>query len=324
MREIGGYFGMETFPGDVYHKGLLALNSGRNALAWLLRARGIRKLNIPYFLCDSVSGVCERENCAVAYYHIDSSFLPRFDRELEDGEWLYVVNYYGQIADEQVLQMVSRRKRIIFDNVQDFFRQPLPGVDTIYSCRKFFGVPDGAYLATDAPPIPLEQDASKDRMKHILGRFEGDCASDYYSDFKENDRAFRELPVQTMSRLTDNLLRALDYDTIRRKRNANWAQLHDALGAYNKLELTSPDGPYMYPFYCENGMKLKKQLAAEKIYIPTLWPNVLDLDGCRMEKDYAQNILPLPVDQRYDGQDMARISTLLLQMLQNQKGKQDD
>lgn len=312
MKEIGGYLGLETFAGEEYHKGLLALNSGRNALAYLIRARDIRKLYIPYFLCDSVSGVCKRENCVVAYYHIDNNFLPQFERELAEGEWLYVVNYYGQISNDQVLQMVSRWKHVIVDNVQDFFRQPVPGVDTIYSCRKFFGVPDGAYLATDADTVVLEQDISKDRMKHILGRFEGACAADYYKDFKENDHGFLKMPVRAMSKLTENLLRAVDYEEIRSRRNANWAQLHAVLGPYNKLALTTPEGPYMYPFYCENGMEIKKQLAAQKIYIPTLWPNVPDLDGCELEKDYAENILPLPVDQRYDWQDMQRLITAIL------------
>ena len=53
-------------------------------------------------------------------------------------------------------------------------------------------------------------------------------------------------------------------------------------------------------------MPIKKKLAAQKIYVPTLWPNVLDMEGT-MEKDYAENILPLPCDQRYTAEDMTRI-----------------
>ena len=53
-------------------------------------------------------------------------------------------------------------------------------------------------------------------------------------------------------------------------------------------------------------MRIKKELAAKKIYVPTLWPNVLDLEDS-LEKDFAENILPLPCDQRYDAEDMEMI-----------------
>lgn len=307
MKEIGGYLELDNFGSREYYPELLHLNTARNALIYLCRARSIRKLWLPYYLCDSVADACSREKITVGFYHIDRTFLPVIPAQWQPGDWLYLVNYYGQLTDEKIRTYKQTCFNVIVDNVQAFFAQPVPGVDTLYSCRKFFGVPDGAYLATDAAPIALEQDVSKDRMKHILGRFESTSASDYYHDFKENDHSFRELPLMRMSRLTENLLGALDYEAIRTRRNANWAQLHAALGSYNPLSLVSPDGPYMYPFYCENGMELKKQLAAQKIFIPTLWPNVLDLDDCPLEKDYAQNILPLPIDQRYDGQDMGRL-----------------
>lgn len=313
MKEIGGYFGLEVFGGREYHEDLIGLNSGRNALAYLIRARNIKKLYIPYFLCDSVSGVCQREGCPMEYYHIDKDFMPLFDGSLAEGEWLYVVNFYGQLTNDQAIQMKEKWGRIIFDNIHAFFQKPAAGVDTVYSCRKFFGVPDGGYLATDAPALTLEQDISKDRMKHVLGRFEG-VASDYYGDFKANDHSFVEMPVRHMSALTHNLLRAVDYEAVRRTRNANFAQLDAALGKHNPLKLRTPDGPYAYPFYCPKGMELKKALAAEKIYVATLWPNVLEMDGA-LEQDYARNILPLPCDQRYDEEDMQRMIDLLLTMI---------
>ena len=49
-------------------------------------------------------------------------------------------------------------------------------------------MPDGAYLSTDKfLAEKLEFDVSKDRVKHILGRYEG-RASDYYNYFQENDK----------------------------------------------------------------------------------------------------------------------------------------
>lgn len=303
MEEIGGYFGLEQFTGKEFYPELIALNNARSCLLYLLRARNVKKLYIPYFLCASVAGLCDREDCAYEFYSIDKDFLPVFDRTLGAGEYLYVVNFYGQISNAKILQMQQTWGNVIFDNVQAFFQKPAAGVDTIYSCRKFFGVPDGGYLATDVRLTEEpEQDISMDRMKHVLGRFEH-TASEYYADFRQTDESYAQLPMLAMSKLTKNLLRAIDYRTVCQKRDENYAFLAEALGEYNPLKLTAPAGAYCYPLYRENGMEIKRQLAAQKIYVPTLWPNVLERPES-IEKDYAENILPLPCDQRYGHEDM--------------------
>lgn len=314
MKEIGGYFELENFSGNEYHKELVALNNGRCALLYLLQARNIRKLYIPYYLCDSVSSILERYNFSYSYYSIGSDFLPIFSEPLGEREYIYIVNFYGQISNSQLRDLKEKYSNVIFDNIHAFFQKPVPGVDTVYSCRKFFGVPDGGYLATDAVlDVPLELDVSKDRMRHILGRYEAK-ASDYHADFKENDKSFADLPLRGMSRLTHNLLRAVDYDAVRQKRNENYALLEKALGSLNSLHLKTPDGPYAYPFYCKKGMALKRALASKKIYVATLWPNVLSYDGT-LEKNYAENILPLPCDQRYGAEDMQRIISEVQQQI---------
>lgn len=304
MKEIGGYLELETLIHREYYPELLALNTARNAFVYLCKARNIQKVYLPYFLCDSLAGVCRREHIDYGYYPLGADFLPQFDRTLGAHEWLYVVNYYGQMRRDQMEALKSAYGNLIMDNVQAFFERPVPGVDTIYSCRKFFGVPDGAYLSTDAAELPLEADSSRERMAHLLGRYEGDSASAYYEAFQHNEERFDALPLRAMSRITHALLGAVDYDAVIRKRDANWACLHGALGARNRLQLIAPAGPYMYPLYIENGAQIRKALVKQKIYIPTLWPNVLDFDGCELEKDYAENILPLPVDQRYSEEDM--------------------
>jgi len=315
MKEIGGYFGLEHFTDRAMYSDLIAVNSARNALVYLIKARKIKKLFIPYFLCDSVSSVCDREGCAYDCYHIDKEFRPLFERKLGEGEYLYVVNYYGQLDDRFVLSLKKKHGRIILDNVQAFFSLPVAGIDTLYSCRKFFGVPDGGYVATDAIlEGDMPQDISMDRMKHILGRYEGACAGDYYGDFKENDRSFVDLELRRMSKLTRNLLNAIDYEHVKRKREENFKVLHDALGDQNKLSVKLPAGPYAYPFYCKDGMKVKRLLAERKIFVATLWPNVLHLDAS-LEKDYAENILPLPCDQRYGKEDMFRIIAEVLKCI---------
>lgn len=316
MKEIGGYFGLEQLIKKEYYPNLIALNNARNSLLYIVKAKKINKIYIPYFLCDSISKLCNREGIPYEYYSIDEKFLPVFEKKLNSDEYIYIVNFYGQIDNEQIKSLQEKYGNLIFDNVQAFFQKPIKGIDTIYSCRKFFGVPDGAYLATDKIlSEALETDCSKDRMRHILGRFEGN-ASDYYADFKNNDHSFVDLPLRYMSKLTHNILGAIDYETAITKRNDNYAVLKKALENKNKLNFIVPNAPYAYPFYCENGMTLKKRLAERKIFVATLWPNVLSFENT-LEKDYAENILPLPCDQRYGEEEMNYLAEEILKCMKN-------
>ena len=76
--------------------------------------------------------------------------------------------------DEYVKIVTDRyAPNIIIDNTQAFFSRPLPEIDTFYTCRKFFGVADGAYLYTDKEAdFDIPQDYSSSRMLFLLDRLD--------------------------------------------------------------------------------------------------------------------------------------------------------
>ncbi|MCH7321029.1 hypothetical protein LZ480_03920 [Solibacillus sp. MA9] len=308
MKEIGGYFELEQLISNEYYKDLIHLNTARNALLYLIKSKKIEKVYIPFYLCNSVSNMLDRYGYEYEYYRIAADFSPIFNKELKKQECLYVVNYFGQLSEEKILYIKDKHKQIIVDNTQAFFQRPLNSVDTIYSCRKFFGVPDGAYLSTDKRlDKTLEIDISKDRVEHLLGRFEGK-ASDYYSGFLEVDERFNGETLKQMSKITRNLMGAIDYQNVIRERNRNYRYLENELKKYNPIKLNSPEGPYCYPFYADNGFEIRRNLAEKKIYIPTLWKNVLQVTPQEsIEYRYSANLLPIPCDQRYDEDDMKYI-----------------
>lgn len=315
MKEIGGYLELDRYTGTLLHEGAAALNCGRNALCYLIRARHIRKLYLPYFCCDSVISAARKEAIDFEYYHIREDFRPDFDHELGEGEWLYIINFYGQIDKDEMSQYHKRFGSVICDNAQAYFQMPADDMDSLYTCRKFFGVADGAFLYTQDRLDNLEQDISFDRMNFVLGRFERP-ASDYYQESVKNNRFFSDEPIKLMSRLTENLLRGIDYQAVEQQRADNFIYLHSILGDKNKLHLKIPSGAYMYPFYCDAGEIVRKKLQEKKIYIPTLWPDVFNVCAPgTLEFDFAMNILPLPVDQRYDIDDMNYISEEVLKCI---------
>ena len=322
MKEIGGYLEFEQLISNEYYKDLLRLNTGRNALIYLMKARNIKKIYIPYYLCESVYEILKKYNYEYEFYKIKDDFLPDFSKELPEDEYLYIVNYYGQINNKTINKLKEKYKNIILDNTHSFFQEPIENIDTIYNCRKWFGVSDGAYLSTNCIlNKELKKDSSKDRMKHLLGRYE-ENASSYYKYFKENDMKFKEEPLKEMSNLTQNLMGAIDYEKIKKIRNVNYEYLHQNLKDINKLKLNEPEVAFCYPLYLENidTESLKKKLAEQKIYIPTLWPNVLEeVSQDSIEYKYVKNILPIPCDQRYDEKDMERIVFELKKRVENER-----
>lgn len=301
MKEIGGYIELDTYTGKMLHGDGVKLNCGRNALAYIIKAKNIKKLWMPRFMCDSCDKVLSDNHVDVEYYSIGLDFKPVIKEW--DG-WLYVVNFYGQLSNGY---LTSLGDSIIVDNAQAYFQEPIPGVDTLYTCRKFFGVADGAILYTDKYIEVENQDESFNRMNFLLGRYER-SAGQFYQEYVDNNHFFRNEPIKKMSKLTENLLHGIDYEVVMKKRTQNFAYLHEKLHSLNKLNLSVPYGAFMYPLYIENGAEVRKELQTRKIFIPTLWPAVFNLcEENEYEYDMAKNILPIPVDQRYGMRDMEYI-----------------
>ena len=310
-KEIGGYFELEDFGGKEYYPNLYKVNLGRTALRWLLEGRGYTKIYLPVFLCESVTEACEQHGIRISRYQLDAELnvlLPR--KKLGESECLYLVNYYGQLTDEKILAYQKIFGNIIVDHTHAFFQKPLPGVDTLYSCRKFLGVSDGAYLSTDAELEPEKKplDHSMGRMEHILGRYEYDAGT-FYQKMLDNAANYHEMEIRRMSRLTGNLLRTMDYSGIKARREQNYRLLSQLLPSRNAFTGEVPEGPFAYPYYHKNGLELRHWLAGRKIFVPTNWRNILEeFDRDTMEYDWAANVLPLPCDQRYGAEEMQYIA----------------
>lgn len=319
MKEIGGYFEIESSHGNKeYYENLIPLNSACNALLYLCFIKEIKKIYLPIYLCDSVFECLTKNNINVSFYNIDSNFKPIFNIELDVSEYLYIVNFYGQLSADEIIVYKEKYKNIIIDNVQAFFSQPISGIDTIYSCRKYFGVSDGSYLSTNSMKhLELLIDDSSKRLNHLYGRII-DGATAHYDEYKKNEENFRSLEMKYMSNITHDMLKDIDYEFVKKTRNENYEYLEKRLSSINILKLSHPEGPFCYPLYLKNGVEVKKSLAKKKIYIPTLWPNLKGAGG--IEEDYAMNILPIPCDQRYTIDDMKTIIQYLKKEVEFKNG----
>jgi dTDP-4-amino-4,6-dideoxygalactose transaminase len=147
-------------------------------------------------------------------------------------------------------------------------------------------------------------------MKTIGGYFELELrrSREYYQ------KAIGNQPVMKMSVLTESLLRNIDYNAVREKRTGNFKILHEHLRGKNKIQIpvVEPIPALAYPFLPER-KGLRQHLRKHNILIPVYWPNVLKrVKSETTEYKFADEIIALPVDQRYSLKDMNRIINTVL------------
>ncbi len=309
MEAIGGYFSLELPQREEYHKHAIRLNTGRNCLEYILRVRGYKKVYVPYYTCEAVMEPFKKMSIQYEFYHIDVHFEIRDRFTLKEGEALLYTNYFG-LKQRYVEQLAERiGSRLIVDNTQAFYAKPLAGIDTFYTCRKFFGVPDGAYLYCDKElDEEIEQDYSYDRVAHLVKRIDL-SAEDGFKDFRRVDDGLDNQPIRKMSKLTQRMMQGIDYDSAAQRRRANFQILHKALGKENNLELQLEDDaiPMVYP-YLVPVEGLREELIQNKIFVARYWPNVLDWTT-KDDIDYllAYQMQPLPIDQRYGEEELSKL-----------------
>lgn len=319
MNEIGGYFPMSLDFGnnDFLHSNLLMLNTGRNALELILRRlHNVKRVWIPYYTCSVIIEPLDKLNIPYSFYRLNESLELKHIVNVVDSEYILYTNYFGVKGDYVTELKNIYKEQLIVDNSQANYNPPIGY--TFYSPRKFFGLPDGgiAFIPGDSIGIDdFELDKSCDRLSHLLIRFE-DSAEKGYEAFKANSVKLQGQPIRRMSLLTRTLLGNINFKKARGLRLKNFQYLHSQLKHINKFNfrnMSKSDVPMVYPFWTED-INLREKLLQHKIYVATYWPNVLDwCEENQLEYKFAKEIIPLPIDQRYDKEDMNNILNVIKQ-----------
>lgn len=306
FNEIGGYFELEmdsfynNIPNDV-----IALNSARYALQYVIKAYNITEIHIPYYTCPVVWQAIQKEKCKIKIYHIDKNFMPVCD--FNENDYILYTNYFGVCA-KNVKFLTNKYKNLIVDNAQSFY-MPKYGIASFNSIRKFFGVPDGSLLYSDKIlNEDFEQDTSYQRSSHLLKRVDVN-ATFGYNDFVKNDDSLIDMSIKRMSNLTTKIFNSINIENAKIKRLENFNFLHEHLSSTNELSLSLDveDIPMVYPYLIKDE-KLRSKLIENKIYVATYWD---PMPENLVEGNLQKYLLPLPIDQRYGIKDMKKIIEVL-------------
>lgn len=314
---IGGYFELELAPcvGELYPTAI-AYQSARAAFAALLNHVRPRRIWIPWYTCGTMLEGAVRLGIAIRRYRLDDGLFPLELDEVATDDWLLYVNYFGVCGSvvDRVLAHLDPGC-VVVDFSQALYAPPAKCAATIYSPRKFFGVPDGGYLLTSLTiDPPTERDTgSWERLKPLLVRLsEGPEVG--YPAVQEARRSLRNLPPMRMSALTKGMLERIDYAGALARRSENFATLHRALGGTNRFPL--PPGPWLGPMcypYLVGRPGLHEWLVRNRVYVGRYWPDMgAEAEpNAQREREFYLHCVPLPCDQRYGREAMDQVIELV-------------
>jgi hypothetical protein len=320
FNSYGGFMPLELNEGkerfDDY-EGRLSFNSFKAAICYLINSRGIKDIYLPYYYCPSTIEAIKKTNCNVFFYHINNDLMPILGRVCEKSAVL-LVNYYG-ICGEAIKNEKLFGVTRIFDFAHSFFEKPVmeDNVYNIYAPKKFFGVTDGGYLlSTDINPSKEKVEVSFGAdLIHYLAVAAEQGTNVCYDEKKKVDKVI-ENDHAGMSILAHKIMRNVNYQRVYERRKENFKILNDSLGMINEIRITNSPAGYLYPLLIRNGRAIKQELISRNIYVPTLWngENLRDY-GNEFERHISQDGIFLPVDQRYDTDDMKYLIGVLEELV---------
>lgn len=197
------------------------------------------------------------------------------------------------------------------------------------SYRKWFPIPDGGFLSTNNNGFeqPREPNVQFSRLQADAMYLRGIYFQDREQLLKDisirinkeaDSVANHTIEPHRMSDLAYNLLQQEDFEFNQRQRLSNFKYLYDNIedGARVLNVCTNFDyittAPLYFTLYVRKRKELQSILAQNAIYAPVIWP--IEEDKVLITDDVKyiyENLLAIPCDQRYDINDMQRISEIL-------------
>jgi len=318
--KYGGFFELEIRGGSsVFHDDAIKLTTGRACVNYILKVKKPVKIYLPFYCCDALIEPVELNDIPYEFYTINEDLeiidLPR----LKSDELILYCNFFG--VKSKYLPVLTNHygSKLVLDNSHSFFtKRHEAGICSFNSARKFFGVPDGAflYIPENIGPVINFDRNQKVSINHNLHSLLG-LQEIAYSEYVEYEKSL-DAEIEGISIVSERLLSMVNYSEVRRIRNINFKYFQDQLSDLNALDLgNNLTDCFCYPLLLEKSID-KSKLYESNIYVPSLWldtlgrPNKTDF---KLECHLSLNLLPLPIDHRYMIEDLRRVCNTLKEMI---------
>lgn len=319
MKVIGGFYELlipeKSFD---YHEDAIALSNGRACIRLITKNLNIKKCYVPNYTCDAVYHPFDLEGVPYELYSIRENMEPETFPNLAPDEYFYYINYFGVKSNVVEKLYGIYGNKLIIDNTHDFFKKRQHDCWSFTSARKYFGVPDGAFLYAPKDINSSFERFDKFSLAHSLERLRGnqEIAFRNYQDYEKSLTS----EINKISLFSEKTLSLVDIKNTTAKRKENFHALNKILENRNKFTLDNildGDVPFAYPFLPSINFS-KESLYGANIFVPTLWADPLKRDATTAyEKELAENLMPLPIDERYTIDDMKFMAEQIIRVLEN-------
>ncbi len=323
-QEIGGYFELDLPDYEELYPEALGFQSARSAFLAILQASDFEEVWLPNYICDSMFESARLANVRIQTYSIDQNLVPvNLPESIPINVGVLYVNYFGLSTDAvSAVHQIVPSSQLIIDNSQALYSSPTSALATIYSPRKFVGLPDGGlvYHSDELPLMaPLEEDyGSIERLRHLMLRTAYSARNGYHDYQMARLSLVGQAPLR-MSALTRRLMKSIRWSEVSRIRRRNFDAMHALLGNTNAMSLLLDPSvvPLCYPWMVSDVdiESVKARLASRGVFVPTYWPDALPrLKKATVEQQLLQNTLFLPMDQRMDIAQVEMVCELVLKL----------
>ena len=311
---VGGYFSLELGrPHRLapWSTNAIGYQSARAAIAAILLAADPQTVWVPNYVCAAVNDALAYTKTKVRRYNLTTDYGVPLDVQLADSDLLICIDYFG-ICDRTVRNVLARfgTDRVLIDASQSLFFHPQEKGTTIYSPRKFLGVPDGGLLiseiAVGPQSFPDEMD-SINRSQHLLSRLAGKVDVGY-EQFKQAEMSLNCAPI-AMSNFTHALLASIDMNHVAARRTSNYRTMAAALSQHGLSvpALSENAVPLCCPLLNVDADLLRQHLISERIYTPVYWRDATVPVDDFVARSLRDRTVFLPCDQRYGNPEIMRV-----------------
>lgn len=301
--------------GEMAHPNALALSTGRACLALIADVLKPAAVYVPFYTCNTVFQPFVERGILLKFYAIGDDFRPLYPPVLQPGEYFLWTDYFGLCGHITTQIIAQYGDRLIIDDTQSFFSGRHEGCWSFTSARKWFGVPDGAFLFA---PVPLRTEAPRFEgasLQHLLLSRLGRAVAALKNEYAYEGGL--TAAIHRISAAAEIRLRGIDMARMAHIRRTNFAALHGRLCRHNQLagflNTCGTGVPFCYPFLSDRSLP-RLSMAMRGVHLSAMWFDAAARagEGYARERMLARSLLVLPVDPRYDAADMMRLSDLIL------------
>lgn len=332
---------------NCYGSDYVWLSTGRSAIRLVIinieeRNSEQKKVAVlPSFTCNTVFEPFLKAGYEVFYYSVEKDLTATSDNIIKtaiehDASIVLFHRFFGfdtlvGNVNEMCGQLRDLGKYTIEDCTQCLYSDiPRAQSDfTVGSIRKWTGTPDGGFAVCREgkisgkplwPDIVLEEAKIKASYAKYRYLFEnkGD-KSTFLSMYREaEDLLDNQKELYTISNMSVRVQENLDKKELIRKRRDNFNILRKSItNRYIQplfLIENNREVPLYFPILVEDRPTLQKYLGDNAIYAPIVWPkDVHQFLQCDGAEYVYKHLLCIPIDQRYDADDMNRIAKTINQ-----------